>query len=121
MLVLTSLAEPLGPALSGLLAPFPVATAIIAAFTHQEKGQAAVIEFFRGFLLAENSFALFCTVLAATLSSLSLSAAVSVALISQLALQAIILWRMRRFGGSKVGRGSRRPRPRRVAKDAPRR
>jgi hypothetical protein len=105
VLALISLAEQLGPALSGLLAPFPVATAIIAAFTHQENGPAAVIEFFRGFLLAENSFALFCTVLATTLSSLSLSAALGVALTSQLALQAIILWRMRRVGGSKVGAG----------------
>jgi hypothetical protein len=97
--VLTSVAERLGPVVSGLLTPFPVATAIIAAFTHENEGPAAAIEFFRGFLLAENSFALFCVVLARTLSSSSLAAAVSAALISQLALQAIILWRMRWLGG----------------------
>ena len=36
--ILTAVADILGPQLSGLLAPFPVATAIVAAFTHQQRG-----------------------------------------------------------------------------------
>ena len=100
VLVLTSVAGQLGPALSGLLTPFPVATAIIAAFTHAERGPSAVIAFFRGFLLAENSFALFCAVFAATLGPLSLATAVVAALVSQLGLQGIILWRIMRSGVS---------------------
>jgi len=89
--VLTSLAARLGPALSGLLTPFPVATAITAGFTHQQQGVSAVARFLRGYMLGLCSFALFCFVLAMMLPAHNLASAIGAALAAQLATQAILL------------------------------
>lgn len=92
ILFLTALADRLGPALTGLLTPFPVAIAIIAAFTHTQRGVDPVIAFFRGFLPALVSFGLFCVVLAAGLESLHLAYALTLALLLQLSTQSVTLW-----------------------------
>ena len=92
MLVLTSAADRLGPGLTGVLTPFPVATAIIASFTHAQCGSAAVTQFFRGFLPSLCTFAVFCFVLAAALSTLGLTVALISALAAQFLLQGFILW-----------------------------
>jgi len=91
---LTSAADRLGPRLSGFLTPFPIATAIIAAFTHAENGPEAVVSYFRGFVPALNSFALFCFVFATALGRLGLPLSVAAALFLQLVIQAIQLWRI---------------------------
>ena len=96
VLALTSLADRLGPVLSGFLTPFPVATAIIAAFTQVELGPDAVVSYFHGFVPALNSFALFCFVLSWALGRWSLLLAVAAALSVQLVIQAFNLWRMTR-------------------------
>jgi hypothetical protein len=96
VLILTSMADRLGPTLSGFLTPFPIATAIIAAFTHAERGPDAVISYFHGFVPALNSFALFCFVLALSLVRLGLPLAVTLALSVQLTIQGLNLWRMLR-------------------------
>jgi len=89
---LTSAADRLGPALSGLLTPFPVAIAIIAAFTHNERGRDPLIVFFRGFLPALASFGLFCVVLALALEPFGLWTALAIALVVQLSIQTATLW-----------------------------
>ena len=89
--VLTSLAARLGPALSGLLTPFPVATAIIAGFTHAQQGAAAVARFLRGYMLGLCSFGVFCFVLAVTLPTKTLALALLAALAAQLVAQTILL------------------------------
>ena len=94
VLALTSLAGWLGPNLSGVLTPFPVATSIIAGFTHAQRGRHAVVSFFRGFLPGLTSFAVFCFVLAATLGFATLPVALGCALAAQLMVQALIVWRM---------------------------
>jgi len=96
VLILTSAADRLGPTLSGFLTPFPIATAIIAAFTQAERGPDAVISYFHGFVPALNSFALFCFVFALALVRFGLPLAVTLALSAQLAIQGINLWRMMR-------------------------
>ena len=96
VLALTSLAGWLGPNLSGLLTPFPVATAIFAIFTHTEGGPNAVATYFSGFLQAFYSFAMFCFVLAVGLASLGLPLALALALFVQLGMQGLVLWRMTR-------------------------
>lgn len=96
ILVLTSAADRLGPALTGLFTPFPVAIAIIAAFTHTQRGVDPVIAFFRGFLPALASFGLFCVVLAAGLERLGLTAALALALALQLSTQSVTLWQTSR-------------------------
>jgi hypothetical protein len=91
--LLTSLADRLGSSVSGVLTPFPVATAIISGFTHAQRGSAAAVAFLRGFLPGLCTFAVFCFVLAVTLPSWSLVSSVAVALATQLAIQALLLAR----------------------------
>ena len=91
---LTSTANRLGPALSGFLTPFPIATAIIAAFTQAEHGPDAVAAYFHGFVPALNSFAFFCFVFASSLSRIGLPLALALALCVQLLIQTFNLWRM---------------------------
>jgi hypothetical protein len=101
ILILTAAADRLGPALTGLLTPFPVAIAIIAAFTHTQRGVDPVIAFFRGFLPALASFGLFCVVLAAGLESLGIVAALALALVLQLSTQSVTLWNTTRRGAER--------------------
>ena len=97
---LTGLAERLGATLSGLLNAFPVLTTIIAAFTHAQRGRAAVVAFLNGFLRAVVGFALFCVALALALTQLGLARALVLALAVQLTAHAFILWRTARSASS---------------------
>lgn len=58
VIVLTAAAGRLGPTLSGVLTPFPVATSVIAAFTLAHDGPAAAGSLLRGFVKALPGFAL---------------------------------------------------------------
>jgi hypothetical protein len=102
--VLTGVAHLLGPTLRGLLTPFPVATGLMAAFTHAQRGPSAVLGFFRGFLIAEISFAVFCAVFAAAIGSLPLPQTVIIALMAQFGLQGLILLGIARFSRSSARR-----------------
>lgn len=107
VLLLTSLAESLGPTWSGVLTPFPVATAVVAAFTQAHRGPGAVLAFFDGFLPAMTAFATFCFVLAMTVESLPIVWVVASALGAHLGLSAILLWTgTRRTATMKHGRGA---------------
>ena len=94
VLTLTSMAAWLGPSWSGLLASFPVATTIIASFTHAQHGARSTVWFFRGLLPGLAGFALFCFVLATALGSLrmALLPAATTALATQVSLQSLMLW-----------------------------
>ena len=106
VLVLTSAAAWLGPNLSGFLASFPLATTILIAFTHAQRGPSAVVAFFRGFLPVLPMFGVFCVVLTVTLGWIPIAAAFALALAIQIALQLAILWWLRRRNGSKMGRAA---------------
>jgi hypothetical protein len=92
VLTVTLLAERLGPRLSGALTPFPVALAVVLAFTHAQQGSPAVIALLRGFLPSMCSFALFCFVLAVAMVPLGFAIAFPVALAVQLLLHGATLW-----------------------------
>ncbi len=51
VIVLTSSATVLGPRLSGLLPPFPIAGTVLAGFTHTYYGHGATLKLLRGFIL----------------------------------------------------------------------
>jgi len=91
VVLLTSAADRLGPQLSGVLTPFPVAVAIMAAFTHGQEGPRAVSRFLRAFLPGLCTFALFCLVLAGALTRVSVAAAFGVALAVQMISQGVLL------------------------------
>ncbi len=98
VLVVTGLAAWLGPRLSGALAPFPVATAILLGFAHAQQGSAAAARWLHGFLPAMVSFSLFCFVVAALTVSHGHLVAFVAALGAQLAVQALVLAMVRRPG-----------------------
>ena len=91
---LTSAAERLGSSVSGILTPFPVATAILAGFTHAQRGSAACVEFLRAYAPGLCGFAIFCVVLALTLPHLSIVASFGVALATQVVLQTMLFRRI---------------------------
>jgi hypothetical protein len=110
VLAVTGLAAWLGPRLSGALNPFPVATAILVGFAHAQEGSAVIGHWFRSFLPAMVSFALFCYVAAALLVPAGYPLAFTAALGVQLGVQALLLALMRRARGSaRSGQAPHRP------------
>ncbi len=92
VVLITELAPSLGPRLTGLLAPFPLFTATLAAFAHHQHGPAAAISVLRGLLMGLFSYASFFFVLALLLVPLGITLAFVVAILVMLALQGISLW-----------------------------
>ena len=91
VLALTGLSGALGPHLSGLLAPFPIVTSVLAVFTHAHGGVAQVGVLLRNFLVGFYGFAAFCFVLAVALPMLESAAAFGLATAAALAVQATTL------------------------------
>ena len=92
MLVLTAVSGALGPHLSGLLAPFPIITSVLAVFTHAHGGAAQVDILLRNFLVGFFGFAAFCFVLAVALPGLATAAAFGLATAAALTVQAAIFF-----------------------------
>jgi hypothetical protein len=90
VLALTGMSGALGPHLSGLLAPFPIITSILAFFTHSHSGVAQLGVLLRNFLVGFNGFATFCFLLAVALPDLATLAAFCLATLAALAVQATI-------------------------------
>ncbi len=97
VLALTGAASSLGPNLSGLLAPFPIITSVLAVFTHLHGGPAQVKILLRNFLVGFYGFAAFCFVLATALPSLATGPAFLLATIAALAVQTLVFLARRRI------------------------
>jgi hypothetical protein len=107
VLALTAASGSLGPDLSGLLAPFPIITSVLAAFTHLHGGTDQVKILLRNFLIGFYGFATFCYVLAISLPSLRTGVAFTLALLAALAVQtAVFLLRRRLAGRASLARPS---------------
>jgi hypothetical protein len=105
VLVLTALSAQLGAKLSGLLAPFPVITSVLAVFTHAQHGEEELLRIMRGFLVGFVAYALFCFTLSLSLDSLGIAAAFLLATAIALTTQTLVLalvWRA--GGGAAAGR-----------------
>jgi hypothetical protein len=102
LLVLTGASGRLGPQLSGLLAPFPVITTVLATFTHNQRGAAETVRLLRGMLTGFVAYALFCFSLTISLGSFSVAAAFGLATAVALVAQAIVIWLAQR--GPMAGR-----------------
>lgn len=57
VIMITTAADRLGPAVSGVLTPFPIATSVLAAFALARDGPAAAASMLRGFVAALPAFA----------------------------------------------------------------
>jgi hypothetical protein len=97
VLTITAASAGLGPRLSGLLAPAPIITTVLAAFTHAQLGSDAALALLRGMLTGFFAFALFCWTVALTLPHTSILAAFLLATAVAALTQAAIL------GGEVVG------------------
>ncbi|MFI9811197.1 hypothetical protein [Saccharothrix variisporea] len=60
VLAVTTASGALGPQWTGLLAPFPVATTVVAGFVHAQQGSAATARTLAGVLVGLFGFAVFC-------------------------------------------------------------
>lgn len=97
VLILTAASGTLGAGLSGLLAPFPIVTSVLAIFTHAHGGPDQVRVLLRNFLVGFYGFAAFCFVLAVSLPSLSVATAFLAALASAVLIQAAVFSLRRRL------------------------
>lgn len=91
VLALTGAAAALGPHLSGLLAPFPIVTSVLAAFTHAQAGPTAARRLLRGLVLGYFAFALFCVVAAVLVEPLGIGEAFAIATAGALLCQGALL------------------------------
>lgn len=91
VLALTAASGWLGPQLSGLLAPFPVITTVLATFTYVQRGQQETVRLLRGMLTGFGAFALFCFTLAVSLRGLGVAGAFALATAVALLTQTTIL------------------------------
>lgn len=92
VVTLTGIAHSLGPRLSGLLTPFPVAATILGGFTHHFEGAAAAVRLLRGMLAGLFAFAVFFLLIALTLEPWGLAASFGVATMAALLLHSATLW-----------------------------
>lgn len=96
VLLITAAAPSLGARLTGLLAPFPLFTTILAAFAHHQAGPAAAIKVLRGLMMGLFSYASFFFVLAILLVRAGVGLAFAVAILTVVTMQGISLWLLRR-------------------------
>ena len=70
VLLITGLAASLGPTVTGVLAPFPIALSVVCAFVAAQQGHGAVIALLQGIVPGLDGFALFCFLVAVTIEPL---------------------------------------------------
>jgi hypothetical protein len=64
VLLVTGTAASVGPALAGVLTPFPIALSVVCAFATAQAGHAGVLTLLRGIVPGLDGFALFCFLVA---------------------------------------------------------
>jgi hypothetical protein len=79
VLLVTGLAASLGPALTGVLAPFPIALSVVCAFTTAQAGHSGVLALMRGIVPGLDGFALFCFLVAVLINKVGGAAAFGIA------------------------------------------
>jgi len=96
VLVLTAAATTIGARLTGLLAVYPLYSAVLATFAHRLEGRAAAIGLLRGLLVGLFSFAAFYSVLALVLPRIGIAGAFAGAVAAAVVVQAASLGRVTR-------------------------
>jgi hypothetical protein len=96
VLVLTSVAAALGPALAGSLSPIPVFGALLAVFAHRDQGAAAAVQLLRGMVLGSFGFATFMLAVGGLLDRVALAPTYLLASAGALGIHALTLALVRR-------------------------
>jgi hypothetical protein len=93
---ITAAANALGPTLSGLLTPFPIAGTLLAAFTHHADGAVAASQLLRSLLGGLYSFVLFFLILGSALQVADIGSSFVAASVGSLLLHSLLGWQTKR-------------------------
>jgi protein-S-isoprenylcysteine O-methyltransferase Ste14 len=97
IVLLSGAASWLGPHVSGLLSPLPIAATIFAVFAHKLQGGKPARQILHGVIVSSFACAVFFLVMAAWISPRGLVAALSGATAGALFTQRAMLWLVRRY------------------------
>ncbi len=100
VVILTGIADSLGPQLSGLLSTFPMYASILTAFTHHFQDAAAARRLLRGLIAGIFTFAVFFLLIAALLERLGILATFGIATLIALLLHGCSLLLLRKYMSS---------------------
>ncbi|WP_328474339.1 hypothetical protein OHA21_14910 [Actinoplanes sp. NBC_00393] len=108
VLTVTGVAAYAGPVVTGILAPFPIATSVVAAFVLAQHGPSAAIRTLSGVTQGLVGFAVFCFLTAVLLVPLGIPAAFTIAIVGALVVQlGVTAWWAARARGREVSGGRR--------------
>jgi len=96
VVLLTTIADALGPQLSGLISPFPAFSVIFAAFTHLQLGPKSASNLLRGVIVGSGGYASFFVVVAALLPNLGIALTYLLACAAAIAVGALVFFSSRR-------------------------
>jgi hypothetical protein len=102
VVTVTAVATTLGPHLSGLITSFPIITAVLSAFTHEQRGRDEATRLLRGFTVGFFAYAAFCFVIAVGVRPLGVTAAFALATAVTLAVQGTAVLASRRRVAARV-------------------
>ncbi len=95
--LITYLAKILGPTWSGILTPFPIITAILAAFTHYTQGVYGTSIILRGILTGFIGFASFLYLQAQLLPHFSIAMAFMIGFVTNIIINLLMQFLVKRF------------------------
>jgi hypothetical protein len=99
VLAVTGISATVGPVVTGILAPFPIATSVVAAFALAQQGSPAAVRTLAGVMRGLVGFAVFCLLLAVLLVPYGVPGAFAVAVAGTLVVQLLwTAWSARRRG-----------------------
>jgi hypothetical protein len=91
VVTVTTAAATVGPSMTGVLAPFPIATSVVAAFVLAQQGSGGAVRTLRGVPRGLLGFAVFCLLVAVLVERLGTPLTFTVAVVATLSVQ--LLWR----------------------------
>jgi hypothetical protein len=87
VVTVTTAAATMGPDGTGVLAPFPIATSVLAAFVLAQQGSSAVVHLLRGIPHGLLGFAVFCFLVAVLIEPVGVAAGFALATVSTVLVQ----------------------------------
>jgi hypothetical protein len=105
VVALTTLANTLGPHLSGLIAPFPVFGTIITAFTHRQQGADAAARLLRGIVFGSLAYTAFFLIAGSLLTHISPLWTYGIASAAAISVSAVMFIAPRIFSRKRIPSG----------------
>jgi hypothetical protein len=98
VIVLTTVANVLGPQLSGLISTFPIFGVVFAVFTHSQQGSQAAANLLRGIVLGSVAYACFFLTIALCLIPIGMALTYVLALLAALVVSGFFYFLTKRAG-----------------------